>query len=583
VSAATNIQRRVGSRNYYARLAVPKDLQKRMGSLGRPKCDLWKSLGTSDLREAKRLARPVLDAWEKQFDELRLPRHLSEAELQDAIWRRYLELINADEKFRRSLPSSDNLNEIWKHLEEEFGEYELDAYRILELVRDQFEANQRERAMRLTKLKADTARGETELVADVVRKIIDERRLDLETNSDEYRRLAQGIQRAELEALARGRERDAGSFSGISKDLLVQPPTMIAHPRGEMIMELYDRFRRESSDRTSPDTWDQNRKIVALFDQFVGGKAHVSVLNRKNIREWKTKLFQWPVKAADATAFKGLTFSEIIEKNDTVGKPTILPRTINRYLSSIGSFAGWLLANDFIEADVMAAMYLNIDRDKRTWIPFTDDQLKLIFVSPLFDCCAGAKREREPGSVRVRDWRYWIPWIGLYTGARLGEIAQLLTTDVRMLHETWIFHITREGAGRKSTKTLGSQRVVPMHRKLIDLGFLEYHANMLALGHQNLFPEIEPDGRGFMSGMPSAFFNDYFRDIGVKVDKSVNFHSFRHGIADAFRRAGYMDEQFNMLLGHTKATTTGRYGILPEGILSERVKMIEAVEFPGLR
>jgi hypothetical protein len=62
----------------------------------------------------------------------------------------------------------------------------------------------------------------------------------------------------------------------------------------------------------------------------------------------------------------------------------------------------------------------------------------------------------------------------------------------------------------------------------------------------------------------------------------VNFHSFRHGIADAFRNAGYMDEQFNMLLGHTKATTTGRHGILPEGILSERVKMIEAVVFSGL-
>jgi hypothetical protein len=56
----------------------------------------------------------------------------------------------------------------------------------------------------------------------------------------------------------------------------------------------------------------------------------------------------------------------------------------------------------------------------------------------------------------------------------------------------------------------------------------------------------------------------------------------RHGIADAFRNAGYMDEQFNVLLGHTKAITTGRYGILPEGILSERVKMIEAVVFPGL-
>ena len=85
-----------------------------------------------------------------------------------------------------------------------------------------------------------------------------------------------------------------------------------------------------------------------------------------------------------------------------------------------------------------------------------------------------------------------------------------------------------------------------------------------------------------MSGRPSAFFNDYFVAIGMKEDKSVNFHSFRHGIADAFRNAGYLDEQFAMLLGHTKATTSGRYGIMPQGILADRVKMIELIEFPGL-
>jgi integrase len=124
--------------------------------------------------------------------------------------------------------------------------------------------------------------------------------------------------------------------------------------------------------------------------------------------------------------------------------------------------------------------------------------------------------------------------------------------------------------------------VVPIHSELIKLGFIYDHASIVTRGEQQLFPELRPDARGFMSGKPSSFLNDYFRDIGVKVDRSVNFHSFRHGIADAFRRADYLDEQFNMLLGHTKATTTGRYGILPEGILSERVKMIEAVELPGL-
>jgi hypothetical protein len=47
--------------------------------------------------------------------------------------------------------------------------------------------------------------------------------------------------------------------------------------------------------------------------------------------------------------------------------------------------------------------------------------------------------------------------------------------------------------------------------------------------------------------------------------------------------AGYLDEQFNMLLGHTRATTTGTYAIVPQGILSERVKMIEAVEFAAIK
>jgi hypothetical protein len=100
-------------------------------------------------------------------------------------------------------------------------------------------------------------------------------------------------------------------------------------------------------------------------------------------------------------------------------------------------------------------------------------------------------------------------------------------------------------------------RVVPTHSELIKLGLIDYHAAIVARGEKQLFSEIKPDSRGLFSGDPSAFFNDYFRDIGVKVDKSVNFHSFRHGIADAFRSAGYYDEQFNVLLGTPRRRRQG--------------------------
>jgi integrase len=292
------------------------------------------------------------------------------------------------------------------------------------------------------------------------------------------------------------------------------------------------------------------------------------------------------VKAADVKAFRGLSFREIIEANKLVKKPAIGRTNTNKYLAALASFATWLVTNEYIDNEVMSGMYLSVDKNKKNVFPFTERQLQTIFSSSLFGKCVGDRLEHKEGNVAIRDWRYWMPWIALYSGARLGEIAQLSTTDVRRLHGVWIFHITEEvatgeGDDLKSTKTDGSQRVVPVHSELIKLGFLQYHAEMVARGEQRLFPELKRDSRGFF-GKASKFFNGYFEAVGVKVDKKLNFHSLRHGIADAFRRAGYLDEEFNVLLGHTKRTTTGVYGILPQGVLSQRVEMIEAVRFSGL-
>jgi integrase len=355
---------------------------------------------------------------------------------------------------------------------------------------------------------------------------------------------------------------------------------------GETIMELYDTFKKEEAATANADTWDQNRKIVQRFAEFIGKTSHISAITRKAIRDWKQALGKWPVKAADVKEFKNLSFREIIEANKVVKKATIAPANINKYLAAVGSFASWLLTNDYIENDVMKGMYLPKDKKAKPVLPYTEPQLGAIFKSPLFDKCAGDGLEHKEGNVAIRDWRYWVPLIALYTGARLGEIAQLLTADIRQLHGKWIFHITEEGStdegtDQKSTKTGGSQRVVPIHSKLIKLGFLRYHAKMRARGERRLFPELKRDTRGYF-GVASKFFNSYFKAIGVKVDKKLNFHSLRHSISDAFRRGGYVDEQFNVLLGHTEETTTGIYGILPPLTLNQRVEMIEAVQYSGL-
>jgi integrase len=66
------------------------------------------------------------------------------------------------------------------------------------------------------------------------------------------------------------------------------------------------------------------------------------------------------------------------------------------------------------------------------------------------------------------------------------------------------------------------------------------------------------------------------------VDKSVNFHSFRHSFTDALRRGGFLDHEFSFMLGHTQNNVTGRYGSLAEGDIARRVKLIEAVRYENV-
>jgi hypothetical protein len=164
MSLPSYIVRRQGSRNFYVRVPVPKDLQKRLGKLGKPRRERWQSLNTSDPIKARQAGQPIIEKWEREFEELRRPKQLTEPELQDAIWRRYLELVTADEEFRLSLPTEDDLKQIWTYLEAEFGGVaDIGAFRVLEGIQSEFLQDQRTRAARLAKVKAEAARGELKL------------------------------------------------------------------------------------------------------------------------------------------------------------------------------------------------------------------------------------------------------------------------------------------------------------------------------------------------------------------------------------------------------------------------------------
>lgn len=442
------------------------------------------------------------------------------------------------------------------------------------------------RQRRKAELEKHIASGETVLVADAAREIIRARNYAIEPGSGAWRDLCHRLMRAEIEALRRAEEHDRGDYTGKPRDPIIKPPlrlvqTPVAAP-GEGVLELFDVFAAENPRGVKPDTLRMNREIIGWFAQHVGQTFPASAIDKKSVREWKLALGKFPIKATEVRELRGLSFKKIIATNEHLKRPALSDRTVNKYLSALGAYCQWFMQNGHIDTNPVDGMHLGKGNGQGKVRPYTTDQLTRIFASPLFTSCQSEDAPHRPGNLQIRDHRFWLPLLSLFTGARMGELAQLLTADVRQDRGRWIIHITREGDDAKTTKTKGSQRVVPVHPELEHLGFITFHAARAATGDARLFPEIKPDARGQLAGHYSRFWGRYVKRIGVKDDASVNFHSFRHGMADALRRAGYRDEEFGFLLGHTQATTTGRYGILAEGELMQRCAMIDAVSFPGL-
>ena len=122
---------------------------------------------------------------------------------------------------------------------------------------------------------------------------------------------------------------------------------------------------------------------------------------------------------------------------------------------------------------------------------------------------------------------------------------------------------------------------MPAHPAHVELGLLDHHKRMSVENQKWLFPEIKTDSHGSRAGRYSGFYGAYIAHIG-EADRSINFHSFRHGFADALRHTGFLDHEFAFLLGHTQNNVTGRYGALQEGDLARRVQIIGRVAYPDL-
>jgi integrase len=237
---------------------------------------------------------------------------------------------------------------------------------------------------------------------------------------------------------------------------------------------------------------------------------------------------------------------------------------INSYLKCLSALMNFAVNEGYIDRNPAKGLRVVDPRHRRDRrLPFSNDQLRAIFNAPLYRGCVDDEYGyADVGPARPRRARFWVPLIALFSGMRMNEICQLDVADIRQVDGVDCFLITsRSSGGRddKKVKTSTSERFVPIHPRLTEIGFMDFVDERRRSGAVKLFPELPFSTTGYYSDPFSKWFRRFIHKAKANGPKTC-FHSFRHCFRDALREAR-IDHDVALALGGW-SSGTGTEGTL---------------------
>ncbi|CAD6562572.1 DUF6538 domain-containing protein [Paraburkholderia sabiae] len=250
-------------------------------------------------------------------------------------------------------------------------------------------------------------------------------------------------------------------------------------------------------------------------------------------------------------------------KQALVGRDDFSQAKKTKYFEHIAAILRWARTEQYIRDDLASILKMPAKKSTGGYEPFSDDDLRRLFESDDYRDGTFAKASQ-----------FWIPLIGLYTGARITEIAQLHLSDIRQQDGVWLIDINDDDL-RKQLKSESATRTVPIHPVLVGIGLLRYHAEVKAEGYDRLFPDLTRTNKAKDSfgADPSEFFTGYRRKLGVTsrtetfcatTSKWIGrgtkvFHSLRDTANSKLRHAGVTQERRERLVGHASRDVNNRH------------------------
>lgn len=318
------------------------------------------------------------------------------------------------------------------------------------------------------------------------------------------------------------------------------------------LQELFEKWRVIASESMRKASSNEYIRMVEFFVRVIQERnsrpnLRIHELTDKMIRDYKDILKAIPKRVK-------VNYHSIDEIMRMKGEARS-PSTIKNTLMNVGHFLKWMEGEGYLKDTSLHGVLTYHPkvkaREKLKRVALDDQDLSLFFATDRY----------LQGEIRCAASDYWAPLIAIFTGCAAGEILQLEVGDIRKVNGIDVFDINDSGDKQlKVDGTLdgeGRPRIIPIHKQLKSLGFLDFVNTCSTIGLHRLFPDEERSTQTNLFSNFSKRQGYYRKKHGIKPRNNKelrDFHSFRHTVktrlSDVEKSEGIIDD----ILGHTSSS-----------------------------
>ncbi|RAP59662.1 hypothetical protein BTJ49_03200 [Oleiagrimonas sp. MCCC 1A03011] len=317
--------------------------------------------------------------------------------------------------------------------------------------------------------------------------------------------------------------------------------------------------------KVSPASRATAQATAKIFVELTGDKP-IDEVSKQDVSQFCQVLAKLPQYATTKKEFANLTPKEIAARAEANGCKTLEKGTQLKYIKYLSTFFNWCVKSEYITQDPTCEIpyerYLSATGSSK--LAFSKADLDALFNPERMDKL-------------TKPHLYWAPQIALYTGLRVNEIAQLYVDNVEEFGGIPCFTINTNCDGQH-LKSENAHRPMPIHPRLLELGFMEYVADVKAAGCAHLFPGLNWEGSG-PGACISSWFGRYRKKCGI-LTKDKTFHCFRHSLATWADRSGIYETVITKLLGHSRGTSVARRHYIQQPDVNECIENLGRIQFP---